>query len=206
MPVYKRFALVDDGINERGWGPASRGMEALGVPEPLDAIDDRGGRVARFNLNANHRATARFDDVATDDGIFGPVGAFHEHVGLQRGNDVVGRVLIEGDDRIDGRQRLEQLDALVLRRNGTASTFISRHRSIGIDADDQCVTHRPCLLQIANVPRMQQIEHAVGEDDAATGGAKPSDQGHGVRARHCVASFAGLNLTPDENAHRWCGR
>ena len=63
-----------------------------------DSIDDGAGRVARFESDAHDPAAARLDDVAADDGILGPVGALHEHVGLDRGDDRVRRVLVEDHD------------------------------------------------------------------------------------------------------------
>ena len=38
-------------------------------------------------------AAARLDDVAADDGVVGPVGAFDQHVRFKRGDQVVRRLL-----------------------------------------------------------------------------------------------------------------
>ena len=43
-----------------------------------------GRRVALGQRDADDAAAARLDDVAADDGVGGPVGAFDEHVGLER--------------------------------------------------------------------------------------------------------------------------
>ncbi len=47
------------------------------------------------------------------------------------------------------------------------------HRSIRVHGDDQRVTLAAGVLQVAHVARMQQIEHAVGEDDGQAAGAEP---------------------------------
>ena len=42
--------------------------------------------MAGFDRYADHSTASRLDDVAADDGVGGPVRAFHEHVGLKRRN------------------------------------------------------------------------------------------------------------------------
>ena len=69
-------------------------------------------RIARLQRDPDDAAAARFDDVAADDGVCGPVGAFDEHIRLQRGDDLVRRVLVEDHHRIDARQRREDFGAL----------------------------------------------------------------------------------------------
>ena len=64
-------------------------------------LDDRARRMPGLDRNANHAAAARLDDVAADDGVFGPVGALDEDVGLDRGDELVRRLLVEDDDGID---------------------------------------------------------------------------------------------------------
>ena len=56
----------------------------------------------------DHPAAARLDDIAADNGVLGPVGAFDEHVRLERGDQVVRRLLVEDDDGVDAGERRER--------------------------------------------------------------------------------------------------
>ena len=57
-------------------------------------------------------AAARFDDVAADDRVGGPVGAFDEHVRLDALDDLGRRLFVENHDGVDARQRGQDLRAL----------------------------------------------------------------------------------------------
>ncbi len=46
--------------------------------------NNRRRRITLFDRRPDDLPAARFDDVATDDGVFGPVGAFDEHIWLDR--------------------------------------------------------------------------------------------------------------------------
>ena len=51
------------------------------------------------------------NNVAADDGVVGPVGAFDEDVGLDALDDGGGREVVEDEDGVDARQGGEQLRA-----------------------------------------------------------------------------------------------
>ena len=55
--------------------------------------------------DADDAAAAGLDDIAADDRVLAPVGAFDEDVGLQRRDDLVRRVFVEDHHRIDRRER-----------------------------------------------------------------------------------------------------
>ena len=102
-----------------------------------------------------------------------PVGALDQHVGLKRRDDVVRRVLVEDDD---ARRRAASAARISARSAsgviGPIRTLVRPHRSIRVDADDERVAEAARVLQVANVPGMQEVEDAVGEDDASCPAAR----------------------------------
>ena len=69
-----------------------------------DLLDHSRCREPRRERDADDAAAAGFDHVAADDAVGGPVGALHQDVGLDRGDDGVRIVLVEDDDRVDARR------------------------------------------------------------------------------------------------------
>ena len=55
------------------------------------------------------------------------------------------------------------------------------------------------MLQVSQMTRMQQIEHAVGEDDRLPGCAQPLDEANRIGLVH---QRSALNVTFDENSQR----
>jgi hypothetical protein len=79
--------------------------------------------MAGFYRHANDSAAARFDDVAPDDSVGSPVGAFCEDVGLQSLDQIVRSGLVEDHHTIHACQRFEDLGALGLGGNGTSRSL-----------------------------------------------------------------------------------
>jgi hypothetical protein len=150
----------------------------------LDSDDDGSGRIASFDRHSHNFSAASLHDIAADDGVFRPIGAFDEDVGLQRRDHGVWRVFVEHDDGVDARERFENLDTLHLRRDRTAFALVGSRRSVGIQADDQEVAERTRLLQVTQVSGMEQVEHAVREHDCFSSIARPRHEGHGLLERH----------------------
>ena len=74
--------------------------------------------------DADHPAAAGLDDVAADDRVFGPVGAFDEHVRLdRRESNLVRRLFVEDHDAVDARQRREDFRAFRLRGDRTTGAL-----------------------------------------------------------------------------------
>ena len=93
-----------------------------------------------------------------------PVGALHQHVGLDRADQAVRRLLVEDDHAVDAGQRGEEFRALGLGNDGPAGPLVGAHGSVGVDADDQQLARPSRVLQVADVPGVQQVEYTVGED------------------------------------------
>ena len=138
---------------------------------PGPATDGRR-RVTRGQRDPHHPAAAGLDDVAADDGVGRPVGALDQDIGLDGGDNRQRRLLVEHHHGIDGSQRRQDLGPLrvggdrPVRRLGEGTDG-----PVGVDRDNQRVALRTCLNQVARMPRVEQVEDAVGEDHPATGGA-----------------------------------
>ena len=109
------------------------------------------------------RPPLAFDDVAADDGVLGPVGAFDEHIRLKAGNHLMRRVLVEDDDGVDAVERRENLGALALGSDRPAAAFDRPNGAIGIQPDNERVAQGAGLPQIPDVAGMQEIEDPVRE-------------------------------------------
>ena len=122
-----------------------------------------------FDRDTYDATTSRFHDVATNDGVVGPIGALHEHVGLQVFYDVVRSLLVEDGHGIDALERRKNLGTLMFGRDWAISALVRTNRSVRVDGYDQDIPERTGLLQIAHVPRMQEIEYTVREDHTTPG-------------------------------------
>ena len=139
----------------------------LPVIRRLNLLDDARRGPPGLDRDPDDPPAARFDRVAADDGVGGPVGAFDEHVRLNLADDLGGRFLVEDHRRIDARERGHNLRPLALRRDRPFGSLVRPDGSIGIDRDDQQIARAPRGLQVPHVTRVQQVEDAVGENDLA---------------------------------------
>src|SRR5687768_8562695 len=74
-------------------------------------------------------------------------------------------VLLEDDDGVHTLERSEHIRALRLRAHGTLGSLETAHGIVAVETDDQGVTPFTRATQDIDVPRMEQVEHAVREDD-----------------------------------------
>lgn len=118
-----------------------------------------------FDWYANNASAARPNEIGADDGVERPIGALHEDVRLQTCDDQQGVVLVEYDDPVDAPKGSQDLRAFLLWCNWPRRAFDGSNRSIRIQTDHQRVAFTPRLLEIPDMTWMQEIEHAVGEDN-----------------------------------------
>jgi hypothetical protein len=128
--------------------------------------------VSLLNRHEDNPPATSLNRVAPNDLIRGPVGTFDEHVGLHEANDFGRRVLVKNDDGVDAFERSDDLCPLGLWCNRTVGALVSFDGDVGIQADDQQVAETARVLQVANVARMKEIEHAVGKHNPASTGAR----------------------------------
>jgi hypothetical protein len=93
-----------------------------------------------------------------------PVGAFDQNVGEQGSDQLARSVFVEKRDGIHGRQRRCEFGALVLGDERPRGTFQALHARVGIQCQDQNVAQRSRGFQQPDVPGMQHVVAAVGED------------------------------------------
>ena len=179
------------------------------VLTPRDLLHEacRGEPLGEFD--AHNCAAACFNDVAADDVVRVPVGSLDEDIGLDRRNHRLRCVFVEDRHRVDAAQGGNDLRSLVLRVDRPRRSLVGAHRAVGVDRDDQRVAERACVDQIAHVSRMQKIEDAVGEDDAASLRANAVGQHRHLLSRQ-TARRDGFHRPeirmPLENVHRCGGR
>ncbi len=102
----------------------------------------------------------------------------------------MGIVFVEHHHGVDARERSQHLGAFVLGINRPRRPFKGAYRTIGVDRDDEHIAFAPRILQIADMPRVQQIEHPVGKDHFLAGVAQMLDEGDGVCGRQNLSSHA----------------
>ena len=110
----------------------------------MDLLDNARRRVPGLDRDADHPPAPRLDNVAANDGIFGPIRAFDENVRLDRLNQVSGRFFVKDHDAVDARQRREDFRAFPLRGDGTAGALQETDGPIGIDANQESIAKPSC--------------------------------------------------------------
>src|SRR5688572_21822405 len=112
-------------------------LEVDSLGQSPNLANDFGGRVSLFDRNANDLPAARLYGVASDDGVFGPVGAFDENVRLNGLDDLSRGVFREDHHAVDAFERSENLCALLLVVDWPLRSFVAANRGIRIEPDDQ---------------------------------------------------------------------
>ena len=155
-------------------GFPARGRNAL-----ADSSQNFRRRITGNEGDRKDAAAGGLDFFPAHDLISGPVAALHQHIGEQPRDNFPRRDLIENDNRIHALERGENLCPLARRQDRPTLPFQLAHACVTIQADDQGVTKLASLFENTDVARMQQIEAAIGENDAAAvafRGAKPHNR------------------------------
>ena len=155
------------------------GLCARGRCAFADFFQDFGRGVAGDHRSRDHASASSFHFFATDDLIAGPIAALDEYVGKQARDDLARSQIVENDDGIDGFESGEDFRALALGDHRPAFALELANTGVAVEADDQDVAQGTGLLEAADVAGVQQVEAAVGEDEAAAvafPGAKPQNR------------------------------
>src|SRR5215213_10050579 len=107
--------------------------------------------------------------------VFGVVGAFRVDVGAEGEQEFGDGRLVEDRDVVHGAQGGDDLGALSFGDEGAPLAFEAPHLLVRVDADDEQVAQTLRRLKVADVPDVQQVEAAVGEDDARAPPARDGD-------------------------------
>ena len=89
----------------------------------------------------------------------------------------------EDHDGIDACERPERVSALRLVLNGARGAFERTDALVGIQRDDQRVALSAGLAKVEKVPGVEEIEHPIGENNLAAGGAESVAPRDGIGKR-----------------------
>ena len=130
-------------------------------------------------------APGGFNLLAADDLIARPIAAFDQNIGKQASDYFARRRLIENQNGIYAFEGRKDLRAFQLRQHRPPRSFDLPYTGIAVNANDERVAKRACLLENAKVPWMEQIEAAVREDNAApVAFLTPEPQNHFVQRQN----------------------
>ncbi len=104
--------------------------------------------------------------------LFGVVGAFGVDVRAEREQEFGDGRLVEDGDVVHGAQARDDLGALARGDEGAPLALQESHLLVRVDADDEQVAQALRRLKVTDVPDVQQVETAVGEDDARAPSAR----------------------------------
>ena len=91
---------------------------------------------------------------------------------------------------VDRGQGGEHLGALAGTQDGPAGSLQAPHGGVVVQPDDQHVAERARRGEIAHVPGMEQVEAAVGEDDAGARGTAVASTARSVAASRAILATA----------------
>jgi len=129
---------------------------------------DGGCGIAGHDRNGDNAAAGGFHFLATNDLIAGPIATFYENIGEKHGNQFARRWGIENHHGVHTLQRGKDFRAFAFGDYRAAFAFQLTHARVTVKPDDEPVAQFARLLQAANVAGMQQVEAAIGENNAAT--------------------------------------
>lgn len=115
--------------------------------------------------NDGDRAAALAHFTGADDRRFRVIAPFDQHVRAQHHDELEWSVLLEDHhrvDRLESRQHVTPFGSGAHRPRGTLE---AAHRVVTVDADDQKIALAPRGNEDVDVSGMQQVEHAIREDN-----------------------------------------
>ena len=132
----------------------------------VDLLDDLRRRAPGHEVDEVHLAAVLLDDLRFGQRLARIVAALgvdgRAHLLYER----FRRRLVEEHDVVDGDERARDRRAVKLRVDGARLALEAAHGSVGVEPKHEAVAEGARLLQVAHMPRMQDVEAAVREDDA----------------------------------------
>ena len=142
------------------------GIRARGGSALANFLKNLRGGVARHHGNGHNAATGGFDLFAANDLIAGPVSALYDDIGQKFGDDFARGEVVENNDGVDAFEGGEDFGALAFWEHRTAFAFEMTNAGVTVQADDKGIAQLAGLFQALNMAGMEEIEAAVGEDEA----------------------------------------
>jgi hypothetical protein len=113
-----------------------------------------------------HGAAAREHAGRADDVRHRPVAAFHQHVRATGLDERGRRVVVEPGHGVHRLERRDQRHAVRQRVHRPARALAQApHRGIAVQRHDQRRAERARARQVGHVAAVQEVEHAVGENE-----------------------------------------
>ena len=104
------------------------------------------------------------DNLAPDNFRRAPVRAFDQHIRDDRVDNLLRRGIIEQKQVIHAGQRGKYFSTLLFGDDRSPFSFDLPDGAVGVEADDQDITHGTSLVQIAHMADVENIEAAVREN------------------------------------------
>lgn len=177
----------------------------------LETSEGGGGALAGHQIDQGDPPTPAFDLGSAHDTIDGVVAPLDQGVGLEFIDEVEGGVFGEEHDGVDGLEGAEDAGAFVLGVDGAGGAFEAFDGGVVVEADDEEVAHGGGLFEEGDVPAVEDVEAAVGEDNffalLAEGGefelglvegTELSDGGCGEEEEAVVDLFEGDGLNAED--------
>src|SRR3954447_10505280 len=157
-PIFAASSLVIMIALSRGTPVSSRRKIARSgarLGGPARPRDKPAGAVTRHQIDEDHLAAIRFDDLVPDDFVAGVIAALDQHGWAHLPDQLQRRVLLEHHHEIDGLERGEHISTSgdVLERAAVA--FEARTRSIAVETNPQPVAGRARRRHQPDVSAMQ---------------------------------------------------
>src|SRR5262249_32340606 len=97
-----------------------------------------------------------------------PIAALDQHVRQQCGDDFARRRFVEDHHVINATELGHHFGAFVLIENWAFLAFQFASRTVAVERDYQSVSEPPRRLKISYVPRVNQVEASVGENNTTS--------------------------------------
>ena len=98
--------------------------------------------------------------------FMGVIAAFNVNVRAQGAEEAIGGGIVEEDGGVHASEGGNEASAFGGGQEWAALTFQSPRRVVAVDSDEQRIAEGAGFLKIIEMADVQEIEHAVGENEA----------------------------------------
>lgn len=124
--------------------------------------------MSRGERHDGDASAPRFYFAPADDGIGNIIPSLHQHVRAQSDNEIERGVLRKEYNGVHRFERGDNVGARSLGAHGPPGSLEATHRCIRVDSHHERIAHGTGGQKEIHMPGMEQIEHAIGEDDRST--------------------------------------
>ena len=148
------------------WPPPRMGGAGKSGSIPTqDSLNNAGSRLALLIRKRGNRSTGGFNFLPAYDFSKPPVATLDENMRQNGLNQGQWRRFIKHRYVTDAFQSRQKQAAFECTQDRPLRSFYFSDRSVAVNSNHQGVAQTACILKITYVPRMQNIETAVGEDN-----------------------------------------